>query len=311
VRELNIQISSAIVNRRDTSALEDQRQSLVDEISEIVPVKSVSRDLGAIALFTPGGAILLDGTAAVVEFTATNVIVPHMTQAGGLLSGLTINGSAIDTNADTGQLRGGRLSALFEVRDDLAPQAQAKLDAVARDIVERFQAPGLDGTRALGDPGLFTDGGGAFVAAEEVGLSGRIRINAAVDPKQGGAVWRLRDGLGAATSGSVGNAGLLQDMQAVLTQLRVPASGGFGTTAHSAADLQASFLAGIGSDRHVSDQKMAFAATRFSEIEAQVLEDGVDSDEEMQRLMLIEQAYAANARMIQTVDEMMQALMRI
>ena len=40
-------------------------------------------------------------------------------------------------------------------------------------------------------------------------------------------------------------------------------------------------------------------------------EDGVDSDFELQRLMLIEQAYAANARMIQTVDEMMQQLLRL
>ena len=50
-----------------------------------------------------------------------------------------------------------------------------------------------------------------------------------------------------------------------------------------------------------------FASWRFS-LE---LEDGVDTDAELQRLLLIEQAYAANARMIETVDDMMQALLRI
>ena len=39
------------------------------------------------------------------------------------------------------------------------------------------------------------------------------------------------------------------------------------------------------------------------------MEDGVDTDRELQRLMLIEQAYAANARVLQTVDDMMNALM--
>lgn len=311
VRDLNIQISSAFVNGRDTSALEDQRQLLVDEISEIVPIKSVPRDLDAVALFTPGGAILLDGSAAEVEFSAANVIVPHMTQSGGHLSGLTINGVAISTDAETGQMRGGRLAALFEVRDVLAPEAQAQLDAVARDLVERFQDSGLDITRLPGDPGLFTDNGAAFLAADEIGLSGRLRINASVDPAQGGATWRIRDGLCAVSAGPVGNASLLLDLQAVLVSQRVPASGSFGTSAHSASGIQASFLAGIGSDRHVADQTLAFASARFSELETQLLAEGVDSDEEMQRLMLIEQAYAANARMIQTVDEMMQALMRI
>jgi flagellar hook-associated protein 1 FlgK len=31
----------------------------------------------------------------------------------------------------------------------------------------------------------------------------------------------------------------------------------------------------------------------------------------MQRLLLVEQAFAANARMIQTIDDMMQTLLRI
>ncbi|MDQ2090880.1 flagellar hook-associated protein FlgK [Marimonas arenosa] len=311
VRDLNIQISHAMVNGRDTSAMQDQRQILVDEISEIVPVKEFQRDLGAIALFTPGGAILVDGTAAELSFSPTNVVVPHMTLAGGLLSGLEINGEPVSTAPSGGPISGGRLAALFQIRDELAPETQSQLDAVARDLVERFQDAGLDATRAPGDPGLFTDGGLAFAAANEMGLAGRLEINAAVDPDAGGATWRLRDGLGAAVPGPVGNSQLLQDMQAALNVLRVPTSGDFGTGAQSATNLQATFLGEIGSAREVSDQAVSFAAARFSAVNTEVLEEGVDSDQEMQRLMLIEQAYAANARMMEVVDDMMQALMRI
>ncbi|MCB1376667.1 MAG: flagellar hook-associated protein FlgK, partial [Rhodobacteraceae bacterium] len=103
----------------------------------------------------------------------------------------------------------------------------------------------------------------------------------------------------------------LQDMADALTALNVPASGGFGTAAQSLGSLQATFLGQIGSAREVSDQAVSFAAARFSAANSQVLEEGVDSDQEIQRLMLIEQAYAANARMMEVVDEMMQALMRI
>lgn len=39
--------------------------------------------------------------------------------------------------------------------------------------------------------------------------------------------------------------------------------------------------------------------------------DGVDSDAEMQKLLQYEQAYAANARVIQAVNDMMDQLLRI
>ena len=311
VRSLNIRIAEATVAGNDTTALQDQRQLLIDDIAEIVPVSEVSRDLGAVALFTSGGAILLDGNATELDFTTTNLIVPHMTQSGGHLSGLAANGKAISTDPVSGPLRGGRLSALFELRDGFAVEAQSQLDAVARDLVERVQDSGLDASRAPGAAGLFTDGGAAFAAADEVGLSGRLAINAAVDPDAAGATWRLRDGLGAAASGAVGNSLLLQDMQGVLTALRVPVSGQFGPTAQTAAYLQASFLAEIGAAREISDQSVSFSAARYTSANSQLLEDGVDSDQEMQRLILIEQAYAANARMMEVVDNMMQALMRI
>ena len=41
------------------------------------------------------------------------------------------------------------------------------------------------------------------------------------------------------------------------------------------------------------------------------LAGGVDTDQELQKLLLIEQAYAANARVIQTADELIQLLIRL
>lgn len=311
VRDINLQITAATVNGRDTSALNDQRQTMVDRIAEIVPVKEVKRDLGAVALFTPGGAILLDGTAARISFTPTNVIAPHMTKAGGELSGLAINDRQVATDAPSGPLQGGRLGALFTLRDAFAPGVQSQLDAMARDLVERFESTGLDSTRAAGDPGLFTDGGAAFAPGNETGLSGRLSLNDAVISENGGGLWRLRDGLGAAVPGAVGNGTLLRDMASALSAGRVPASGDFGSGKMSVADLQSGLLGQIANDRNASELEQSFAAARFEAANSQLLAEGVDSDHEMQNLMLIEQTYAANARLLQTVDEMFDALMRI
>lgn len=309
VQELNVQIAGGSVARRDVSALVDSREKLIGEIAEWIPVKEMQRPNLGVALYTAGGAVLLDGSAAELSFTNAHTIVPHMTLQGGHLSGIAINGSDVSVDPQQGPLRGGKLAALFGVRDDHAVAAQGELDAMARDIGERFQAAGLDGTRAPGAPGLFTDAGTVVDAANEVGLAGRLAVNAVVDPAQGGASWRLRDGLGAATQGPVGNAALLQDFSAALGEERSLLSGAFAGQSASASGLAGLVIGKFGAERLSAEQSLTFAATRATEAQQYLLEDGVDSDFEMQKLMLIEQAYAANARVLQTVDEMMNALM--
>ena len=117
------------------------------------------------------------------------------------------------------------------------------------------------------------------------------------------------DGLGAAAPGPVGNAELLQEMSDVLSARRSPLSGGYAGQENSASGLVGLLTSKFGAERLVAEQDLTFAATRATEAEMFLMEDGVDSDQEMQKLMLIEQAYAANARVLQTVDDMMNALM--
>ena len=220
--------------------------------------------------------------------------------------GLTLNGTAIRTDSEKGALRGGALGAQFAIRDEFGVEAQTQLDALARDLVERFQDPAVDPTLSVGDAGLFTDNGAAFDLTDEVGLSERLTLNAAVDPDQGGQAWRLRDGVNAASPGNVGDASLLHDLTDALTNTRIPASGSFGGGAFSAINLVSTFLSDIGSNRTQAEQKQSYASARLSELTERQLADGVDSDDEIARLMVIEQAYAANARVIEAVDEMMQ-----
>ena len=311
IQSLNVQIARATKGGHSIAALQDQRQLAIDQLAQYVPVRQIPRDNGTVALFTPRGAILVDGSAATLEFTSTNVVAPHMTLASGLVSGLTINGISVPPSGPNSPIAGGKLSALFEVRDELGVDANTQVDALARDLLERFQAAGLDTTRAPGDPGLFTDGGAVFDPLNEVGVAGRIALNTAVDPDNGGDLWKLRDGLGAAVPGPAGNGALLQQWQQALSQSNSLNSGNLGVTSRSFAGHSASFTSRIGQIRLTLDQEISFAAARQSELVSLEFQNGVDTDAEMQRLLLIEQNYAANARMIQTIDEMIQALLRI
>ncbi|MCK0141478.1 flagellar hook-associated protein FlgK [Aliiroseovarius sp. F20344] len=309
VQNLNVKIQAAMARGADPSGLMDQRQQAIDALSSIVPIKQVPRDGGRVALISAGGAILLDGKPAKLEFSTVNLIVPEMTQAGGALSGLTINGQSVDTSSNRSAISGGSLAAHFEVRDELAVTAQEQLDGFARNLVERFQDPALDATRAPGAPGLFTDAGLAFDPVDEVALSTRLTVNAAVDPSQGGVIWRLRDGLGAAVPGNVGNSQLLNDKIEVLNTPITAASGGFSSTARSTAGLAADLLNIVASGREQMDTRLSFDTAQNDSLRQMELSHGVDTDAEMQKLMMIEQAFAANAQVITTADEMMQLIL--
>ena len=311
VQEINAQLQNFSGVGQDVSALLDRRQQAIDAIAAIVPLREVPRDRNQIALFTTGGVSLLEGTAAKFGFTPANTITADMTLGSGALSGLTVNGRSIDTAGTSSPILGGRLSGLFAIRDDLAVSAQTKLDATARDLVERFSATGLDPTLAPGDPGVFTDQGAAFVPANEVGLAGRLTLNAAADPNQGGAVFRLRDGLGAATPGPPGNGSLLRRLGDALTASRPLSSGGFIPGTRTFAMLATDILSDHAARRLGADSDASFAAAHLAALSDLENQGGIDTDQEMQMLLVIEKNYTANAKVIQTVNDMIATLLRI
>lgn len=311
IQKVNTQITATAAGGGATTGLLDQRQMLIDEINQIVPVNVVARDHGQVALYTDGGAILLDGPAATLSFTPVRDTMPEMTIDNGALSGLEINGVSVRTNSTNGALRGGTLSAQFEIRDELSIAAQADLDVVARDLIERFETTALDPTVGAGDPGLFTDSGSVFDPAMQIGLAGRLSLNSAVDSSQGGESWRLRAGLGATVPGEPGEARQLQAFSQILSERRTPGSTAFGTGQLTMAGLGSGLLSRAAQHSGQADRSLSFAASSMTELTRIELAQGVDTDAELQALMIIEQAYAANARMIAVADEMMQALLRI
>lgn len=308
---LNAQITAGLSRGNDTATLEDQRQRVIDTLAEVLPLRQVPRDNGSVALVTTSGGLLLDGRAVTLSFDPAPVVTPQMTLENGLLSGIRIDGTEVPVGGDRGPLQGGRLGALFDIRDRAAIDANAKLDAVARDLVERFQQPGLDPTRASGDAGLFTDAGASLEAQNELGIAARISVNQAIDPMRGGDILRIRDGLSAPSAGPPGNGELLAALRRALTGPSSLFSTNLGGGARSAAGHAATLISNLSQARVAAEQTQSFATGQASQFRALELANGVDSDAELQRLLLVEQAFGANARMIQTIDDMLDTLLRI
>ena len=329
IERLNKEIATATATGRDATSLIDERERQVEVVNSIVPIRSSPQSDGRVALFSQGGAVLLDGTAQQLGFTATPVITEDMTLASGALSNVTLRGENVAPTAPTSAsaLRGGTLEAAFRTRDETIPAFTAQMDAVARDLIERFQSPAVDPTLApppAVDAGLFVDGGPGGPAfdlvatpGQQTGLAGRIALNADVDPAQGGALFRLRDGVKAAAPGPAGASAIPLALVDAFTALRTPAppltadASGFDAPRDAAG-----LVAGLASLREgfAAQAENAAAASRGA---AATLTDeelsvtAVDTDAELRDLLAIEKAYAANARVLQVVDSLMQQILEI
>ncbi|MFT6227178.1 MAG: flagellar hook-associated protein 1 FlgK, partial [Paracoccaceae bacterium] len=167
-------------------------------------------------------------------------------------------------------------------------------------------------TLTAGDPGLFTIGGAAADPLDPEGAARLFSLNAATDPSQGGNAWRLRDGMNAVAEGAAGSDMILRSFLSSLTDPRTPSANAGVGGLYGASDL-ASELTSIAANGAAQAQvmlenreaRLELAATT----EAAVM--GVDTDQELAHLLLVEQAYAANARVLQTVDTLLKRLMEI
>ncbi|MEO1549156.1 MAG: flagellar hook-associated protein FlgK [Pseudomonadota bacterium] len=314
ISSLNREIQMRAARGGETASLQDLRDSLVDDVSSRLPVRTQPRSDGQIAVYTAQGQPLVDGPAAELGFAPAGVITPDMTLASGAVSGVTLNGQPMALAPTPGLAGGGEgtLAALLKTRDETVPQADAQLDALAADLIGRLQSSTVDSTLAPGDPGLFTDGGAALASPYTPGLAGRITVNTAVDPAQGGELYRLRDGINAIQPGLAGDTSLLTAQSVALSATTAPPAGLNLSTQSGFAG----FVAELTGMRDASASQAEQAATRSAATQDILEQDrasasGVDTDAELQALLAIEQAYAANARVISVADNLLQTVLEI
>ncbi|NVO25986.1 flagellar hook-associated protein FlgK [Donghicola sp. C2-DW-16] len=269
IEKLNKQIVTLSANGRSTATLLDRRDAAVATLSEIIPVRVLERDSGAIALVSRGGQVLLDGKAVTLEFTAAQGMDAEMSLASGALSGISIAGK--DGSDISDRLVGGRLEAAFEVRDSLMPTAGEELDALRQQLLSDTAYDGA---------GLFTE------------TNGKLSVNSQLDAEP----WRLRDGFAAVSQGYAGNTGYLDTLTQGLSDL----SGVFGD-----------YVTGQSGQLLRAEMSQSAASASYAAMSEAVAAGGVDSDAELQTLLMIEKIYTANARVISVVDEMMDTLMRM
>ena len=307
VRELNDDIGKAVIARRDPSALIDERQIVIDKIAEIVPVKEVARPHGRIALWSTGGMELVDGRARKLNFDARATITPEMTMSSGGLSGISVAGELLG-NGGIGRLTGGRLEALFELRDQSLVNHQKNLDDIAQDLLTRFSDQEVDPTLSAGEVGLFRDSRPLVPLRDPTGIAQRLMIDPRLGSLDSAEIWRVRTGLNASEAGEPGET---RQLLRYLDSFSRPRSLGSGDQELTTFERIVLASETASSEWYISEEKTAFSSAKRDTLREAEIADGVNTDAELQALITVEQAYAANARVLEVVEQMMRRVMEI
>ena len=306
---LNKKISVAQHSGSETATLIDLQHQEIDRIAELIPIRTLQRENGQVAIMSQGGTMLLDGQAAELSFERANAISAGMTVEDGALSLISLNGKPLPGDGIS-TFSGGRLAAQFAIRDDTATNVEQSLDALALELATAFGPNGMDATLTEQNPGIFTDRGSLASAANQTGLAARLSLNTAVAP-DADTIWKLRDGLMAQSPGDSGDSNLLNSMRDALTNLSAPTAAGLPNVRQSYTTRMSEFMTTIADARVDSDREAVARSAELTTLKELEFAGGVDTDAELETLLRIEQSYAANAQVISTVDELLQQLLAI
>ena len=152
-------VNGTIANADITDQL-DTRDNLVSQISELVGIRTITRQDNSMVIFAKNGATMFETRAREISF------VPQHTYVAGLSGNqVLIDGVALQPSSNgTGD---GRLAGLTHLRDQIAPTLQSQLDEIARGLVESFAESDQSAVPALPQQaGLFTYAGGACYSAD-------------------------------------------------------------------------------------------------------------------------------------------------
>lgn len=295
--ELNGKMLTFEPGTLQAAALNDQMDGLLDRVSEIVGVRITHGSDNTVSIYSTGGAALLEGTGV--------RDVSYNSGDGTFYAG------GVEITPGKHGIRGieeGSLAGFAELQTNVLPRFQLQLDEYARGLIQAFEAS--DASLSPGDAGLFTDNGLAFDPANLAGLANRIQVNQAVSHDGDSEIWRIRDGMAASEEGAAAEAGQILDF---IDGLRTPvgadpATGVTATVTVAEFGNQIVTMQAAESSRAETNFNAASSAAEMILASRRNVE-GVNIDDELQKLLLIEQSYAANSKMLTTVADMLDMLL--
>jgi flagellar hook-associated protein 1 FlgK len=152
IAKLNSQLQSLQPGDNTGATLEDQRDSAIKDLSELMDIRVVTDNANVATVYTTSGLQLVGIQASQLTFNSQGTLNasslwnsnPALSTAGSLM--LTLgNGSNVDLIA-TNSVGSGRLGADLKLRDTVLVQAQTQLDQLAATLASSLSDQTTAGT---------------------------------------------------------------------------------------------------------------------------------------------------------------------
>lgn len=314
--ELDADIVTGTALNREIADKLDQRDDFISQISELIGIRTITRQDNSMVIFASNGAMLFETSAREVSFDPQATYVAGLTGNQVFIDGVPLQASASGTGD-------GRISGLMHVRDQVAPTFQSQLDEVARGLVDSFAESDQNAVPTLPrQAGLFTYAGGPAIPPAGTlvnGIAATITVNSNVVTSAGGDVQRLRDG----QISDPGNPAYLYNsslgasysdrLNELADNLSAPMAFDAATQLESSGSLleySAASVSWFEETRSATSESAEFFSASFARTQATLQsETGVNLDEEMTTLLDLEKSYQATSRLISVIDQLFDSLL--
>jgi len=154
---INLTLSSQGAGQAPSADLLDERDKLIDQISQHLDLRIDEASNGTVSIFTRNGNALLEGRAVQLNFdhrdniTAQSFYSDVPADSGVGTVTLTAGGFSIDLIRN-GIVDSGRIGSLIEMRDQTLVELQAQLDELAHSLATSMSSKTVASTAAPAGP---------------------------------------------------------------------------------------------------------------------------------------------------------------
>jgi flagellar hook-associated protein 1 FlgK len=156
IAAINIKLQNNGQTDASTASLLDQRDLYIDQLSQLMDIRTVTNDLNQVTVFTNSGVQLVGTEASKLSFNAQGTMTPNTLYntdpTKSNVGTITINfphGGSYDM-VSTNSIRSGKIAAFLELRDKTLVQAQAQIDQFAASMSSALSDKTTAGTAAPG-----------------------------------------------------------------------------------------------------------------------------------------------------------------
>ena len=144
IQRLDNKIQEVTLNNESPVGLMDQRDQLITQLSELVPLRVDQGANNSVKITTSTGQSLYDQVASEFVFNPYGSVSPetswHSDPAQSKLGSIYIKatGGTLHDVTASGGFEGGNIGALLEMRDEILVEAQNQLDSLADGLADAF-----------------------------------------------------------------------------------------------------------------------------------------------------------------------------